>query len=70
MMTPEERFKHIDNVFVRIAEGHVALQTAQINHEKTYARFVEEAEARKKHLDEKIANLTIRVDRLIARDLE
>jgi hypothetical protein len=69
-MTPEERFEHIESVLVRIHEAHLELETAQIDHEKTYHRFVEEAEARKKYLDEKIANLTIRVDKLIARDLD
>ena len=69
-MTPEERFEHIETVLVRIAEAHLALETAQINAQKAHDRHVEESTARGKLIDEKIANLTILVDRLIARDLQ
>jgi len=69
-MTPEERFEHIESVLVRIAEAHLELETSQINAQKAHDRFVEESTTRGKYIDEKIANLTILVDRLIARDLQ
>jgi hypothetical protein len=68
-MTPEERFEHIESVLVRIAEAHLELETAQINAQKAHDRLVEESRVRGKLIDEKIANLTILVDRLIERDL-
>jgi predicted metalloenzyme YecM len=69
-MTPEERFEHIETVLVRIAEAHLELETAQINAQKAHERHVEESRERSKAIDEKIANLTILVDRLIERDLQ
>jgi predicted metalloenzyme YecM len=69
-MTPEERFEHIETVLVRIAEAHLELETAQINAQKAHDQHLEESLERRKYIDEKIANLTILVDRLIARDLQ
>lgn len=69
-MTPEERFEHIESVLVRIAEAHLELENAQINHQKVYDRFVNETRSRFDEVGEKIANLTILVDKLIERDLQ
>jgi predicted metalloenzyme YecM len=69
-MTPEQRFEHIESVLVRIAEAHLELENAQINHQTVYDRFVNETRSRFDEVGEKIANLTILVDKLIERDLQ
>jgi hypothetical protein len=69
-MTPQQRFERIESVLVRIAEAHLELEAAQLNTEKNLDRLVAESNARHKVIDEKIANLTILVDRLIEPDLQ
>ena len=69
-MTPEERFERIEGILERIAVGHQQLEAAQLNTEKAFTRFVDETRARFDDVGERIANLTILVDRLVARDLE
>ncbi len=75
-MTAEERFERIEQKheelaeFVRaIAQGHIDLETAQVNQTRVLTRFIDEARENSARTDEQIANLTILVDRLIARDL-
>ncbi len=57
-----ERIGQITEGFDRIREAHFELEGAQLNSQKAHERFAEETR-------ELIANLTILVDRLIARDL-
>ena len=83
-MTPEERFTKIETILARFAEGmdelregqkgfreaHIELEAAQLSGQKAFTRFVDETRARFNDVGEKLANLTILVDRLVARDLE
>ncbi|MBI4473534.1 MAG: hypothetical protein HY646_12765 [Acidobacteria bacterium] len=52
-----------------IQAAHLELEAAQKNTEKALARFVDETRKRFDDVGEKLANLTILVDRLIERDL-
>ena len=72
----EERFERIEHNLERvtermdqITEAHLELEAAQKNTTIALNRFVEETTARGREVDERIANLTILVDRLIAKDL-
>lgn len=74
-MTTEERFTRIEAVLERVAdrmekisEAHQELEAGQINLQKALTRFVEETRSRFDEVGEKLANLTILVDRLIERD--
>ena len=76
-MTSEERFTKIEGILEQLAEGqkslqtaHIELEAAQLAGQKAYTRFVDETRARFDDVGERIANLTILVDRLVARDLE
>lgn len=75
-MTPETeaRFERIEAMMERFAEGqkglqtaHIELEAAQRNTVKAIDRFVNETRQRFDDVGEKIANLTILVDRLVAR---
>ena len=75
-MTTEERFERIERNLERttdrldrITEAHMGLEAAQKNTTLTLERFIDETRVRGKEVDDRIANLTILVDRLIARDL-
>ena len=82
-MTPEERFERIESNLEqtsdrlhritermdRITEAHLELETAQKNTTVLLNRFIEETHERGKDIDDRIANLTILVDRLVAKDL-
>ena len=79
-MTPEERFERIEAALQRLAEGQVAqqefserlaeghmeLEAAQLNQQKVHVRL-EQVVA---DLGGRITNLTILVDRLVARNME
>jgi hypothetical protein len=72
----QERFERIERNLERvterldrIAEAHLELEAAQKNTTITLDRLAEETRKRGKEVDERIANLTILVDRLIERDL-
>ena len=78
-----ERFERIERnlelageQIVEINRAHLELEAAQANSQKRMDRMEAQAEARQAEadarrawIDEKIANLTILVDRLIERDL-
>ena len=71
-----ERFERIERnlelageQLVEINRAHLELEAAQANSQKRMDRTEAQAEARRAWIDEKIANLTILVDRLIERDL-
>ena len=82
-MTPEERFERIEATLERvtermdvvsermdrISEAHQELEDGQITLQKALTRFVDETRVRFDDVGEKLANLTILVDRLIERDL-
>lgn len=75
-MTTEERFERIESNLDRITgrldritEAHIGLEAAQKNTTLVLERFIEETRVRGKEVDERIANLTILVDRLVERDL-
>jgi len=53
----------------RISEAHLDLEAAQKNTAVALERFIEETRTRGKEVDQRIANLTILVDRLTERDL-
>ena len=68
----QERFERIERNLeraseriVQIAEAHVELEIAQVNAQKAHDRLSSTVE----DIAEKLANLTILVDRLIERDL-
>ena len=72
----EERFERIDRTLDRItermdrqSEGHVEMEAAQKNMTLALTRFIDETRTRGKEVDDRIANLTILVDRLIERNL-
>jgi len=71
-----ERFERIERnlelageQIVEINRAHLELEAAQANSQKRTDRMEAQADARRAWIDEKIANLTILVDRLIERDL-
>ena len=75
-MTSEERFERIEKTLDRIGDrmdqitvSHLELEAAQKNTQKLLDRFIEESTTRGRDVDERIANLTILVDRLVERDL-
>lgn len=68
-MTPEERFERIEANLERIAEAHLELEAAQKNTATALTRFIDTTRSRFDEVGEKLANLTILVDRLIERDL-
>jgi hypothetical protein len=68
----QERFERIERNLERsseriaqITDAHIELETAQVNTQKTLDRISSTVE----DITEKLANLTILVDRLIERDL-
>ena len=68
----QERFERIERNLERaseriaqITDTHIELETAQVNAQKTQDRLSSSVE----NIAEKLANLTILVDRLIERDL-
>lgn len=60
-----ERLDVVTQRLDRISEAHLELETAQINSQKAHDRLAAIVE----DVGEKLANLTILVDRLIERDL-
>jgi len=75
-MTTEERCERIErnldritDRLDRITDAHIELGAAQKNTTLVLDRFIEETRVRGKEVDERIANLTILVDRLVERDL-
>ena len=76
-MTAEERFDRIEQkhqelagLVARIAQGHLELEGAQLNQQRAHVRLEESLTTFIDETRERISNLTILVDRLIARDLE
>lgn len=65
----QERFERIEGLLERTAEAHLELEAAQKNTTVALNRFVDETRSRFDEVGEKLANLTILVDRLIERDL-
>ena len=72
-MPVEERFDRIERkheelagLVARIAQGHIEIESAQLNQQKVHVRL-EEIVA---DLGEKVGNLTILMDTWIKRDLE
>jgi len=68
----EERFERIERNLERASErivqitgAHIELETAQVNSQKAHDRLSSTVE----EIAEKLANLTILLDRLIERDL-
>jgi hypothetical protein len=68
----QERFERIERNLeraseriVQITDAHIELETAQVNSQKAHDRLSSTVE----EIAEKLANLTILVDRLIERDL-
>ena len=68
----QERFERIERNLeraseriVQITDAHIELETAQVNSQKVHDRLSSTVEK----IAEKLANLTILVDRLIERDL-
>ena len=68
----QERFERIERNLeraseriVQITDAHIELDTAQVNSQKAHDRLSSTVE----EIAEKLANLTILVDRLIERDL-
>jgi hypothetical protein len=68
----QERFERIERNLeraseriVQIADAHIELETAQVNSQKAHDRLSATVE----EIADKLANLTILVDRLIERDL-
>ena len=66
LMTPEERFARIEKILERSAVGHQELEAAQLNQQKAHTRLEEVGT----ETNERITNLTILVDRLVAKDLD
>ena len=71
-----ERFERIDQTLERvsdrmdrISEAHQDLEASQKNTDAAVRRFIDESRERGREVDERIANLTILVDRLVAKDL-
>jgi archaellum component FlaC len=64
-----DRLDDITDRLDRITEAHIELEAAQKNTTLVLERFIEETRVRGKEVDERIANLTILVDRLVERDL-
>ena len=76
-MTTEERFERIERTVERIAdkvekiaEGHIELEAAQLNQQRAHTRLEQSLTSFIDETKDRIANLTILVDRLVARDLE
>ena len=83
-MTPEERFERIERKHEQLAElveqigqkvdriaaGHIELEGAQLNMTRVHTRLEEALTAFSTDTKERIDNLTVLVDRLIARDLQ
>lgn len=82
-MTTEERFERIEAMLAKFAEGmielrdgqkrlqsgHIELEAAQVNQLKTHTRLEEALTKFSTATAERISNLTILLDRLVARDL-
>ena len=80
----EERFQRIEKTLERLAErdsvmedrldriagGHMELEAAQINQQKVHTKLEEALTLFIHETRERIDNLAILVDRLVARDLE
>ena len=65
VMTPEERFERIEANLERVTEAHLELGAAQLSGQKAHNRLIDEM----REVGEKLGNLTILVNQLIARDL-
>jgi hypothetical protein len=65
----EQNLERVTERLGRITEAHLELEAAQKNTTIALDRLAEETRTRGKEVDERIANLTILVDRLIERDL-
>jgi chromosome segregation ATPase len=61
----ERNLEHASERIVQITDAHVELETAQANSQKAIDRISSKVE----DVTERLANLTILVDRLIERDL-
>ena len=61
----ERNLEHASERIVQITDTHLELETAQVNSQKAHDRLSSTVE----DIAEKLANLTILVDRLIERDL-
>ena len=68
-MTSDERLDRIESVLDRIAEAHLELEAAQKNTTVALNKFIDESTTRGREVDDRIANLTILVDRLIEKAL-
>lgn len=76
-MTSEERFTKIEGILAQLAEGqkvlqdgHIELEAAQLNQQRAHTKLEEALAKFSTETGERITNLTILVDRLVARDLE
>lgn len=73
----EARFQRIEKMLEklaerddRIAEGHLELEAAQLNQQKVHTKLEEALTLFIHETRERLDNLAILVDRLVARDLE
>lgn len=69
LVTSNDRMDRMENMMQQIVSGHQELEAAQLNTSKSLDRFINETRSRFDEVGEKIGDLTILVDRLIARDL-
>jgi hypothetical protein len=65
----ERNLERVTDRLDRITEAQIDLGAAQKNTTLALNRFIDETRSRGKEVDERIANLTILVDRLIERDI-
>lgn len=65
-----ERDRVMDERFERIAQGHLDLEAGQLNQQKIHVKLEEALSLFIRETKERIDNLTILVDRLVARDME
>ena len=65
----DERMDRFDERMNRMAEGHLDLEAGQLNQQKLQAKLQEALTLFIHETRERIDNLTILVDRLVARDL-
>lgn len=66
----DKRLDRVSERLDRMAEGHLELEAAQLNQQKLQAKLQEALTLFIDETRERIDNLTILVDRLVARDLE
>jgi hypothetical protein len=53
IMTPEERFEHIEDVLARIAAAHLELENAQVHYQKAFTHTSTKATLGGKYLTRK-----------------